>query len=294
MPSAPWFKFYAADYMSSPFVQALDPEQELWYVRLIIASAINLPRGCLPFAHGKLWRLAKAPSQEHFERHAGPILAKFERDDASGVYRVPKVASQQLLTSAELSAKRSEAGKRGAAKRWQSAMCDDGKLPSEAMAYARQNIADSDSDSDSDIKNSSSEQNACSDLGVATAPMKTPHPSSREACKLAALLKSEILRNKPDYRITPAQSRNWERTADRMLRLDGRTPEQVAKLIRWVQQDEFWMANILSMDTLREKFDQLELKRDCSNSNGRNSGKAVAVTGSALDNHRELLESSAP
>jgi hypothetical protein len=79
-----------------------------------------------------------------------------------------------------------------------------------------------------------------------------------------------------------------------MLRLDGRTPEQVAKLIRWVQQDEFWMANILSMDTLREKFDQLELKRDCSNSNGRNSGKAVAVTGSALDNHRELLESSAP
>src|SRR5438309_3708373 len=95
---APWFKFFAADYLSSPFVQALDPEQELWYLRLIIASAISLPRGCIPFANGKLWRLAKAPSLEHFEQHAGPILAKFEKDEVAGVYRVPKVASQQLLT----------------------------------------------------------------------------------------------------------------------------------------------------------------------------------------------------
>jgi hypothetical protein len=79
-----------------------------------------------------------------------------------------------------------------------------------------------------------------------------------------------------------------------MLDIDKREPQQIADLIRWVQRDEFWMANVLSMDTLREKFDQLELKRECSNSNGRNSGKAVAVTGSALDNHRELLESSAP
>jgi hypothetical protein len=45
-----------------------------------------------------------------------------------------------------------------------------------------------------------------------------------------------------------------------MLRIDGRTPRQVADLIRWVQHDEFWMANVLSMDTLREKFDRLELR----------------------------------
>src|ERR1700693_5029704 len=106
MSKAPWFKFFAADYMSSPFVQALDPEQELWYLRLIIASAISLPRGCLPLANGKLWRLAKATSEEYFEQNAGAILAKFERDEVAEVYRVPKVASQQLLTSSELSMKR--------------------------------------------------------------------------------------------------------------------------------------------------------------------------------------------
>jgi hypothetical protein len=122
---APWFKFYAADYMSSLFVQGLEPEQELWYLRLIIASAINLPRGCLPLANGKLWRLAKAPSLEHFEKYAGPILAKFEKDETAGLYRVSKVAEQQLVANADLSNKRSQAGKLGAAKRWQVAMSSD-------------------------------------------------------------------------------------------------------------------------------------------------------------------------
>ncbi len=148
MPSAPWFKFFAADYMSSPFVQSLEPEQELWYLRLIIASAINLPRGCLPLANGKLWRLAKAPSLEHFERHAAPILAKFEKDTTAQLYRVIKVFEQNLVASADLSSKRSEAGKHGAAKRWQLAINGDGKLPPKPMATEKQKIADSDSDSD--------------------------------------------------------------------------------------------------------------------------------------------------
>jgi hypothetical protein len=47
-----------------------------------------------------------------------------------------------------------------------------------------------------------------------------------------------------------------------MLRLDGRTPEQSAELIHWAQHDEFWMANVLSMDTLRDKFDQLSMKAE--------------------------------
>jgi hypothetical protein len=33
-------------------------------------------------------------------------------------------------------------------------------------------------------------------------------------------------------------------------------------LIRWVQRDEFWMTNILSMESLREKFDRLSLQKD--------------------------------
>jgi hypothetical protein len=95
-----------------------------------------------------LWRLAKAPTLEHFEKYAGPILAKFEKDDARQIYRVPKVASQSLIANGDLSSKRSEAGKRGARKRWQLAIDGNGKLPSTPMANRWQKIADSDSDSD--------------------------------------------------------------------------------------------------------------------------------------------------
>ena len=110
--------------------------------------------------------------------------------------------------------------------------------------------------------NPSSEQNSRSDQGGTPTSKKTAKPPSNEACRLAALLKSEILRNKPDFRITPTQLRKWELTADRMLLIDGRTSEQIAELIQWAQHDEFWMANVLSMDTLRDKFDQLSMKAE--------------------------------
>jgi hypothetical protein len=140
------------------------------------------------------------------------------------------------------------------------------------------------SSSSSSSKTSSSEQNACSDQGEVSTPKKTTSTPSREACKLAALLETEIHRNKPDYRITPSQIRKWEVTADQILRLDARTPEQVANVIRWVQQDEFWMANVLSMDTLRKKFDQLELKRVHPSGNGRATRTGIPATNVLLDN----------
>jgi uncharacterized protein YdaU (DUF1376 family) len=115
-------------------------------------------------------------------------------------------------------------------------------------------------------KNSSSEQQTCSDVVGPSTRKRSSKPTSQEACRLTALLKSEILRNKADYRVTPAQERNWSVTAQRMLDIDKRNPEQIAKLIRWVQQDDFEMANVLSMDKLRARFDQLELKARLANS----------------------------
>jgi hypothetical protein len=123
-------------------------------------------------------------------------------------------------------------------------------------------------------ENSSSEAESTSDqeknadsasIGAAKKKIKP----SNEAEKLAALLQQEILRNKPDYRITPKQLRNWAATADRMMCLDQRSEESVARLIRWVQQDEFWMSNVLSMEKLREKFDQLEMRRNTSKGGGQ-------------------------
>src|SRR5205807_6428239 len=71
-------------------------------------------------------------------------------------------------------------------------------------------------------ESSSSELKSSSDPMKVTAKHKTKFQPSQEACRLAALLEMEIRRNKADVLITQAHIRNWEITADRMLRLDGR------------------------------------------------------------------------
>jgi hypothetical protein len=58
----------------------------------------------------------------------------------------------------------------------------------------------------------------------------------------------------------PGIGKGWYRACRLLLDRDGRTVEQVRKAIDWCQQDTFWHTNVLSMPTLREKYDQLRLK----------------------------------
>jgi hypothetical protein len=45
-----------------------------------------------------------------------------------------------------------------------------------------------------------------------------------------------------------------------MLDRDERTESEIHGAIEWSQADEFWRSNVLSMPTLREKYDQLRLQ----------------------------------
>ena len=108
-----------------------------------------------------------------------------------------------------------------------------------------------------------------SDQSVAEAAAK--RGPSEAADRLKSLLKSEILKNAPTFKITMAQERGWAATADRMLRLDGRTEAEAVEVICFAQRDDFWRANVLSMDKVREKFDQLALK---AKSNGNRHSQA--------------------
>jgi uncharacterized protein YdaU (DUF1376 family) len=157
--------------------------------------------------------------------------------------------------------KKSDEGTKAARRRWDDVKkrCDatpnESPMPSAMQDQTRPEQTRAE-------KISSSEPKSGSDPVATPNQKQTPSLLSHEADKLAALLKSEILRNKPDFRITPAQLRKWAVAAQRMLDHDNRTYDQIQKLIRFAQQDEFWMANVLSMDTLRKKFDQLEMKAD--------------------------------
>jgi hypothetical protein len=113
--------------------------------------------------------------------------------------------------------------------------------------------------------------------------------ASPDAVALASELLVEIRGNKPDYHITDERLAKWAQSADLMLRRDGRSPPQVSALIRWVQRDEFWKSNVLSMDKLREKFDQLEMKmHQLSRKGGSNNGNGKRDLAEYLENEMRI------
>lgn len=76
--------------------------------------------------------------------------------------------------------------------------------------------------------------------------------------QLANRLYQKILVNNPNHKKPNLQ--NWANHVRLMMERDNRNEEQITYLIDWVQNDEFWMKNILSTSKLRERFDQLVMQ----------------------------------
>ena len=77
--------------------------------------------------------------------------------------------------------------------------------------------------------------------------------------QLSKKLLDYILINNPNYKMPNLQ--NWAQHIDYMIRLDKRTPEQINDIIVFSQEDSFWKSNVLSTEKLRQKFDQLWIKK---------------------------------
>lgn len=54
-------------------------------------------------------------------------------------------------------------------------------------------------------------------------------------------------------RLAPTWQDKWAKTFDNMIRLDERTPEQIAAVCKWARAHDFWQANFLSPVKLRER-----------------------------------------
>ncbi|WP_146070939.1 hypothetical protein [Arthrobacter sp. B1805] len=80
----------------------------------------------------------------------------------------------------------------------------------------------------------------------------------------------------------PTVGIRWKQAADRLIRIDGYTPDQIRQVIDWSQHDEFWQGNILSMSKLREKFDTLKTRMF----NERNRQVAATVAGRSTSEQR--------
>ena len=70
---------------------------------------------------------------------------------------------------------------------------------------------------------------------------------------------------------TPAFE-SWANDIRLMRERDGRELREICELFRWANQDTFWKANILSPAKLREKWDQLAIKRNHADRGGYSGG----------------------
>jgi len=97
--------------------------------------------------------------------------------------------------------------------------------------------------------------------------------SVEDELNLVELLKTKILENNPEAKISSSYKENWGKHLDLMIRRDKRTPEKIKEVIEWCQASNFWRSNILSFGKLREKFDALVLKTKGNQSTKQFSGK---------------------
>jgi len=86
-----------------------------------------------------------------------------------------------------------------------------------------------------------------------------PPKYTHEALAIASRFKRKILEWKPDWKQPGKPTfENWQRTIDRMIRIDRRSPTRIARVIKYATENEFWQSNILSPRSLRKHFDTLE------------------------------------
>ncbi|SDF80780.1 MULTISPECIES: YdaU family protein [unclassified Duganella] len=111
------------------------------------------------------------------------------------------------------------------------------------------------------IKTSSSEQSpdkqAGADLDASKVEKKPKHTPEDEAC--AQWVFDRIRKSNPDHK--PPNIGSWAGDVRLMRERDGRTHREICELFGWAQDDDFWRSNILSPAKLREKWDQLTIKR---------------------------------
>lgn len=81
--------------------------------------------------------------------------------------------------------------------------------------------------------------------------------------KLALLLRTTMLNNNQDAKVpapNPKGLSKWSTIIDRTIRKDDRDPSDIADVITWAQDDEFWHTVILSPESLRKNFDKVFTK----------------------------------
>jgi hypothetical protein len=78
-------------------------------------------------------------------------------------------------------------------------------------------------------------------------------PAMDEARELCEYLRTTV-------GVESVVSNRWLTEMERLVRIDGRSPDQVRRAVDWVAQDDFWGMNVRSPQKLRKHWERLRLE----------------------------------
>lgn len=200
-----------------------------------------------------------------------------------GKYFYSESLNKRMSIKDEVTKKKSEAGKKGASKRWEG----NGKAkPTQKDSSAMAEPSDKDSSAitpprvnDGNISKES-KVNKSKDTSHDSKHKNRVYESDNTNFKLANYLLEKIREHNAS--VYPVDSKNppdlqkWANDIRLMHERDSRSYDDIKRIIEWCQQDDFWQDNILSTGKLRKQFGKLIAKADkpvASFNNQNNSGR---------------------
>jgi hypothetical protein len=100
-------------------------------------------------------------------------------------------------------------------------------------------------------------------------------PESQEYI-LADYLLNKIILNDGTFKKPDIQK--WAADMDKLLRIDNRSSEDIREIIKYAQNNDFWIPNILSVNKLRQHFDRLSLQYKQQQKKTKANGEALSIS----------------
>lgn len=251
----PYMPFYVGDWRKCPEVRALSlAARALWFEMLCLMWESNrrgyLELGGEPISIETLGRMVG----EHTEIVSN-LLSEMEKNNVfSREKKTGIILNRRMVSDEELRLSRSKAGTKGMKSRYNKNHNEqDNKQDNKAVTGR-----------DIEIDNGISfipgvlDSNIPDSNIIDSGKEKPVDPESRRLC---LLLRDRILENR-QQKITDAILEEWQKTVDKMVRLDKRTHAQIEDLINECHDMEpgptgfTWRNNILSMGKLRERWNE--------------------------------------
>lgn len=88
---------------------------------------------------------------------------------------------------------------------------------------------------------------------------KRIYKDDSDEMKLVEFFVLEIRKNDESFK-GPSNKQTWCDDFRKIIEIDKRDKREISELIRWVQQNDFWKANVLSPKKLREKYTTLVIQ----------------------------------